>query len=75
MKRADLMALHYEEIKIYLRMKHLYVKKKKRLYSTLFGQCAPILASGIKSQQNFSDYDDVKDVMANINHQEIISEN
>ena len=63
MKRADLMTLHNEEVKMYLRRKHLYIKNKKRLYATLFGQCTPTLASGIKSQKDFSKHDDVKDVL------------
>ena len=63
MKRADLMNLHNEEVKMYLRRKHLYIKNKKRLYATLFGQCTPTLASGIKSQKDFSKHDDIKDVL------------
>lgn len=61
-KDPALLMLYGKKVDIYLKRQQTYVDNQTKLYEVIFGQCMPTLEANIRSQNEFTDRDEAKDI-------------
>jgi hypothetical protein len=62
-KDPALLMLYGKKVDIYLKRHQTYLDNQTKLYEVIFGQSMPTLEANIRSQKDFTDKDEAKDVI------------